>query len=218
MTPGRLRRPLLVVGAGGMAREALEAAAAAGCWQVLGVLDDDPTRHGALVGGAPVLGPVEAAHDHPEAAVVVCTGRPDDYGSRERIVARLRLPPDRWATVVHPAAALAGSCRLGEGCVVLAGVVATADVTVGRHVVVMPHVTLTHDDVVGDFATLAAGVRLAGGVRVGAGAYLGAGALVREGRRIGPGALVGMGAVVVHDVPAGEVWAGVPARRLRPVG
>ena len=46
-------------------------------------------------------------------------------------------------------------------------------------------------------------------------AYLGAGALVREGRRIGAGALVGMGSGVVRDVPADEVWAGSPARRLR---
>jgi acetyltransferase-like isoleucine patch superfamily enzyme len=32
--------------------------------------------------------------------------------------------------------------------------------------------------------------------------------------RIGAGALVGLGAVVTRDVPAGERWAGVPARRL----
>jgi acetyltransferase-like isoleucine patch superfamily enzyme len=32
---------------------------------------------------------------------------------------------------------------------------------------------------------------------------------------IGAGAVIGMGSVVLHDVPAGEVWAGVPARRIR---
>jgi acetyltransferase-like isoleucine patch superfamily enzyme len=38
---------------------------------------------------------------------------------------------------------------------------------------------------------------------------------VLPGVRIGAGAQVGAGAVVRHDVPAGAVCAGVPARVLR---
>jgi hypothetical protein len=78
-----------------------------------------------------------------------------------------------------------------------------------------PAVVFTHDDVVGDFATIAAGVRLAGGVTVGTGAYLGAGALVRERCTIGSWSVVGMGAVVLGDVPPGETWVGSPTARLR---
>jgi serine acetyltransferase len=75
----------------------------------------------------------------------------------------------------------------------------------------MPGVTFTHDDVVADFATFAAGVSLGGGVRVGRAAYLGMNASVRERLTIGDRATIGMGAAVLADVPDGETWVGVPA-------
>jgi sugar O-acyltransferase (sialic acid O-acetyltransferase NeuD family) len=212
-------RPLLLVGSGGFGRETAEAVLAINAmdpaapqWDLLGFLDDDPARLGARPVGVPVIGPIDAVHDHPDAAVVLCTGRPDDYVSRLRIAARLGLDVDRYATIVHPSVALARSSVLGAGSVLLAHTVLTADVTVGAHVAVMPHTVLTHDTAVGDWATVASGVRLGGSVQVGRGAYLGSSVSVREGLRIGDWAMLGMAAVVTRDVPAGRLWFGAPAR------
>jgi len=212
-------RPLLIFGAGGFARETAEAVRAVNAvrpsWDLLGFLDDDPGLQGREIGGVPILGPSDAVDRFPAAAVSVCVGNPSEYTSRWRIVRRLGPDLARWATIVHPTAVLPPDTEIGPGTVVLAGVVATTAVALGAHVAVMPGAILTHDNVVRDFATLGSGVRLGGGVRVDEGAYLGAGALVRERVCIGRWALVGMGAVVLSDVPEGEVWAGVPARRLR---
>ena len=204
-------RELVIVGAGGFARETAAAAAAAG-WRVLGFVDDDPALHGTTRSGLPILGPVSATA---ETAVVVCVGNPRDYTARQRIVERLGLPAQRYATVVHPDATVGAGSVVGPGSVLLAGTVLTADVTVGAHVAVMPQAVLTHDDRVGDYATIASGVRLGGGAMLDRGAYVGAGALVREGVTVGAWSLVGMGSVVLRDVPPGEVWAGNPARFLR---
>lgn len=219
---------LLIVGAGGFARETAQAVrdvAAADAargrpprWRAAGHLDDDPALHGRQVDGVPVLGGCELVHELPAARVVVCVGSPRDYAVRARLVRRLALPVERYATVVHPTAAVSASSVLGAGSVLLAHCALTAAVRVGSHVAVMPQVVLTHDDTVEDFATLASGVRLGGGVRVGRGAYVGAGALVRECAAIGAWSLTGMGSTVLTDVPAGEVWAGSPARLLRPAG
>jgi UDP-2-acetamido-3-amino-2,3-dideoxy-glucuronate N-acetyltransferase len=46
------------------------------------------------------------------------------------------------------------------------------------------------------------------------GASLGAAVTVLPGVTIGERALIGAGAVVTHDVPDGERWAGVPARKI----
>lgn len=214
--------PLLIVGAGGFSRETAEAVRAVNAvratWELLGFADDDPARHGTRLEGVAVLGPVDdVVAAHPDASVVVCTGRPDDYFSRPRLVARLAdrlgVGPDRFATIIHPGASVGPSSRVGAGSVILAGVVATAAVSVGAHVAVMPQTVLTHDDTIGDFATLTSGVRLGGSVHVGRGAYIGAGSLVRQGLGVGAWSLVGMGSLVTRPVPDAELWYGSPARR-----
>lgn len=213
-------RELLLIGAGGFARETAEAVRALNSvtptWKLLGFLDDSPERQGTTVSGAPVLGPVEMAHDHPDAAVIICTGRPDNYVSRRQIAERLDLGDDRYATVIHPAASVGGTCRVGPGSVLLAHVDLTVDVTIGRHVAVMPQVILTHDSQVGDFATLAAGVRVGGGSHVCAGAYIGQASCLRELTTIGRRAMVGMGSLVACDVPPERMWYGSPARDMGP--
>jgi len=210
-------RDLIIVGAGGFAREVAGAVhALRRTWRLLGYVDDDPATHDRQFGGIPVRGPSDVVCALPDVAVVVCVGSPRDYGVRQRIVRRLRLPAHRYATVVHPSADVGPGCAVGTGSALLAQVVLTADATVGTHVAIMPQAVVTHDCRVSDYATIASGVRLGGRVRIGPGAYVGAGALIREGVTIGDSALVGMGSVVLSDVPPGQVWAGNPARYRRP--
>lgn len=205
----------LLVGAGGLGRETAAAIRALGRGARVAFLDD-ALPVGTEVDGVAVVGPatIDTIAGFPEAHVVVCTASSGDPERRRRLVARLDLPTARYGRIVHPRAVL-DECVPGPGSIVLAGAVATTAVIIGAHAVVMPGVVLVHDTVVGDYSVIAGGVALGGGVHVGEAAYLGAASVVREGCRVGDGAVVGMGAVVVRDVPAGEVWVGNPARRLR---
>ncbi len=200
---------LLLIGASGLAREVI----AAGITGVVGILDDDRTRHGSEVDGVPVIGAIGAAADRAE-HLLVCLG---PSGSRRAVVRRLQragVEDERFATFVARSARIGSTSDIGIGAVILDQVVVTANARVGRHTVAMPHVTITHDDVLGDFVTLASGVSLGGGVRIGDGAYLGMNSSVRPGAVIGTDAVIGMGAAVLGDVPPTQTWGGVPARRL----
>ena len=206
---------LIVIGASGLAREALGIVREAGIHRPIGVLDDDAERLGGRFAGLPVLGAIEDLARHRDAEVLVCVG---SGAAREHIVARLvasGIDTSRFARVIDPSVRNPAGCPIGVGSILLANVSITADVTIGEHVVVMPGATVTHDNVIEDYVTLAAGVTLGGGVHVGRGAYIGMNACVLPGRRIGARALVGMASAVLHDVPDNETWAGVPAR---PVG
>ena len=210
-----IAEPLLIICAGGYGRETAAMVEDDERWRLVGFADDDEALRGSEVCGVPVLGsPEEAVREAVDARVVVCQARAftDD---RRKLVARLDLPPERYATLTHRSASLAGSTELGPGTVLLAGVVTTSSARIGSHVAIMPGAVLVHDVTVEDYVTLAAGVKVGGDARVEEGAYIGMGALIRDGITIGAGAFVGMGSVVTRSVPPGEVWFGVPARARR---
>lgn len=203
-------RDLLLLGASGLAREAI---AAASQHHVVGILDDDQALRGRRIGGVRVLGGLGLAADL-DTELLICVGA---GAARRTIVERLSargVDQERFATLIHASIDIPRGCTIGRGSLLLAGVVLTADVTIGHHVVVMPHCTVTHDDVIDDYATLAAGVSLGGGVHLGEASYLGMNAAVRQHVTIGDGAIVGMGAAVINDVPAHQTWVGVPAAEL----
>jgi sugar O-acyltransferase (sialic acid O-acetyltransferase NeuD family) len=200
---------VLLVGASGLAREVL----AAGITGVAGIVDDDADLHGTEIAGVPVVGPLLDAVERPE-TLLVCIGPSLGRRSVVRRLSESGVPDDRFTTYVARSASIGRSSEVAPGSILLDSVVVTADAAIGRHVVVMPNCTITHDDVLADFTTLAAGVCLGGAVRIGEAAYLGMNASVRQGVTIGAESTVGMGAVVLHDVPDEATWAGVPARRM----
>ena len=203
---------LLLLAASGLAREVI--AASHSQWRVAGILDDDPTKHGTIISGVEVIGGVDLAAHRTE-SLIVCVG---SGAGRRAIVGRLAalgVEDARYATMVDDTVRIPAGCSVGHGSVLLPGVVVTADAKVGRHVVIMPNVTVTHDNVLDDFVTIAAGASLGGSVKLGAGSYIGMNASIRQGLSVGSGATVGMGSAVLHDVPDGETWVGVPARALR---
>lgn len=203
---------LILIGASGLAQEAIGVLRSNGDLRTLRVLDDSPVRWGTTMDGVPVEGGLRAVAEHPGAELIICVGRGLARAVLATRLERAGVTSDRFAVVVHHGVDVPRGCRIDGGSIVLAGAVLTANVTIGSHVVVMPHVTLTHGDRIDSFATLCAGVSLGGDVHIGAGAYLGMNAAVRERVTIGERAVIGMGAAVLADVPADETWLGVPAR------
>lgn len=109
----------------------------------------------------------------------------------------------------------------------------------GVHIASFSHVGIGGGEVViGDYAGLAGGCKILSGSNtqdgyamsaaapaemqvvkrsktvIGPRAFIGVNAVIMYGVSIGEGAVIGAGAVVTKDVPAGEVWAGVPARKI----
>ena len=121
------------------------------------------------------------------------------------------------------------SCTIGENCNICANVLIENDVRVGNNVTIKsgvqlwdgvtvednvfigPNMTFTNDRFPRSKQYPEAFARTV----VKKGASIGANATILPGVTIGENAMNGAGSVVTKDVPAGEVWVGNPARRMR---
>jgi sugar O-acyltransferase (sialic acid O-acetyltransferase NeuD family) len=205
---------LVIVGAGGHARDTFDVVEAAAerqpdSWDLLGFVSEVADDHGRAYHGSRVLGGFEWFAGRRDVAVVIAIGDPE---VRARLVARAEQLGLPFATLVHPAAVVSRHARVGPGCIVSAGVMVTSSASIGAHVILNLGCTVAHDAVVADCCTLAPGVHVNGHARLGSGCDLGAGAVVLPKVAIGAGSVVGAGAVVIKDLPAGVTAVGVPAR------
>ena len=75
-------------------------------------------------------------------------------------------------------------------------------------------VHVAHNVDLGEDAGVVANVMIGGSTKIGAGTWVAPSATLRDGISIGAGATIGMSALVTKAVPAGETWAGIPAKKL----
>lgn len=182
---------------------------------VRGFLDDDAAKQGTLAAGLPVLGPLTAVSDFRDVRFVIGMASYRQPRLRLNVAARLGLPPDRYATLIHPTASVSPEVRMGVGCLVFQGAVIGHEARIGDHAFISPGCIVSHHAVVDEGATMAPASVLCGGAALGCGAYAGARAVITGHTTVGPGALASIGSVVVRDVPADQVVFGNPARLLR---
>lgn len=202
---------LLIFPFNGNALEAMDCIE--GQYELLGFIDDTPEKQGPTKWGYTVYDR-SALEKYKDAKVLAVPGSPLSYKKRSEHIASLKIGKERMATVVHPKASIGKHVKLGDNCLIMAGVVITSNAVVGDHVCILPNTVIHHDARIGDYTLIGCNVAIAGGTTVERNCYIGSGTNIINGISIGEYTLIGLGSNVLKSVAANGKVAGNPARDM----
>lgn len=122
----------------------------------------------------------------------------------------------RAATLIHPTARIGDDVILGPGSVLAHNAVITTTATAGPHSHLNVGASIHQGSVCGPFLTLGPKATVCGDCVVGPNVEMGSGATIVNLLHVASETKIGAGATVVRNITeGGNVWAGVPARRIK---
>lgn len=125
------------------------------------------------------------------------------------------LPAEtKYITLIHPSAIITNTTKIGEGSVVMPGVVLSCNVNLGKHTIIDRLATIGHDCRAKDFFHLAPLSVLSGNVFIGEEVFIGTQAAIKENITICKQVLIGMGTIVTKNIDESGTYVGNPAKKL----
>ena len=130
--------------------------------------------------GADVLGDFDTVSKSHPAAAFACVNAVgyNDLQARQRVTDRIRRAGYAMPPLVHPRAIVGRDSRVGDGSMVMAGVVVDCRVTIGPCVVLWPGVVVAHDTTLTGNTFVSPNATICGCCDVGADSFIGAAAVV----------------------------------------
>ncbi len=175
--------------------------------QITGFYDEMTYKNEVF--GYPVLKSAKELNTHNDVRWIICVG---NNKARKAITEKQAF---LYGRAIHPTAQISKRSSIGEGTVIMAGVVVNSSAAIGKHVILNTNASIDHECILEDYVHVSPGASLAGNVVVGEGTHIGTGASVIPGVKIGKWCTIGAGAAIIKDVPDFATVVGVPGRVIK---
>ncbi|MCW8914506.1 MAG: hypothetical protein OQK24_01485 [Magnetovibrio sp.] len=209
-------QPIILVGAGSGATEVVELVrdinGAKPKYEIVGIVDDDMSKHGQVIDGVEVVGKIEKVLDHPDAGLVFCMGSYKGRFIRHSIMERVGVDLNRFINLVHPLAKVYSSATLGPGAIVHSGAVVGPDTVLRGINIIHWNTAIGARNDLGEGVIVSPNATTNADVTIGAYSFVGSASVVVDGLKLGPGCLIASGDTVLRDVQPGVFQMGMPPR------
>ena len=207
-------RKIFIVGAGTYG-EVMKELAEILDYEVLGFYDEADEKQGREIMGVAVLGKFSGLKrtDLQGKQYIVAIG---DNTTRSRIMEEINASGGFTPTLIHPAATVSPSARIGKGVYIQANAYIWTKATIGDYCIVSPNVVICHHTSIDRGCLISNTSGIGASIEIGKYVFVGMGATLVTGmKKVGDSAVIGAGAVVLKDVEEEATYVGVPARKIQ---
>jgi sugar O-acyltransferase (sialic acid O-acetyltransferase NeuD family) len=206
---------LVIIGAGGLAREVYDLAKI--CYpdekdlKIKGFLSEAFTNIEAL--GYPKILSTPTDYKIQENDVFFCAI--GNVLHRKKVVESIAAKGGQFINLIHPSANISPGAKLGKGIAIKPYCVISSDVVIDDFSYLQSSVVMGHDVKIGKYCQINSFSFFAGYANTGDCVTVNAGAKLIQNVKVEEEAVIGMGSVVLSKVKKGTTVFGVPAKRLK---
>jgi len=212
-----MKRKIVIIGSRGHAKVIIDIIEKQNMFSIVGLIDSN-RGVGENTLGYPIIGNEDDLPSLiPARNIEGCIIAVGDNWKRKLVFDKLNSKNIHvdFVTAIHPSAHIGKNVTIGNGSVIMAGVIINSDATIGKFNIVNTKASIGHDCSLGDFASLAPNVTLGGNVRIGNFSAVSISATLVHSITVGEHTVIGAGSVVLDDIDNLKLSFGVPAKVVR---
>lgn len=127
----------------------------------------------------------------------------------------IRIPDDRWATIIHHTAFIDETVTLEPGVFVMYNAYIAPRTHIGKCTMIKANTNIGHDVNIGAISHIAMGATIVSCVDIGYCSDVAVASTVLAHSRIGDYAMLGASSLLTHDIPNCQIFVGSPAKYLK---
>jgi sugar O-acyltransferase (sialic acid O-acetyltransferase NeuD family) len=206
---------IIVIGGGGHAKVVISILKKINAYNILGY--SDLINSGSIL-GINYLGNDETILDNYfglSKSLVLGVGQIKTPEVREKLIVKFIKAGFNFPSIISPHAICNESVEIGEGTIIMDGVVINTVTKIGNYCIVNTNSTIEHDCNIGNYVHIAPGSTISGEVEIGSKSFIGAGTILTNAISIPDNCIIGAGSLVRNNINESGMYVGNPLKRFK---